>query len=151
MRISDWSSDVCSSDLAAWNWQGVTGLLLASGAMACWMLPRVMDAAATQAWVDTVKYLSLPLAVGVPLALSWPAAGFVVRGLFVAEAIATCFRLGGLYLAAPVRLCTIYPIGDQQRLGWRSEENTSELQSLMSISYAVCCLKKKNRNKTKQR
>src|SRR3546814_7513908 len=86
MRISDWSSDVCSSDLAAWNWQGVTGLLLASGAMACWMLPRVMDAAATQAWVDTVKYLSLPLAVGVPLALSWPAAGFVVRGLFVAEA-----------------------------------------------------------------
>src|SRR3546814_17867787 len=26
----------------------------------------------------------------------------------------------------------------------RSEEHTSELQSLMSISYAVCCLKKKN-------
>src|SRR3546814_2352011 len=59
--------------MAAWNWQGVTGLLLASGAMACWMLPRVMDAAATQA---------------------------------------------------------------------RSEEHTSELQSLMRISYAVFCLKK---------
>src|SRR3546814_7170332 len=28
----------------------------------------------------------------------------------------------------------------------RSEEHTSELQSLMSISYAVFCLKKKNRN-----
>src|SRR3546814_3333489 len=27
---------------------------------------------------------------------------------------------------------------------WRSEEHTSELQSLMSISYAVFCLKKKN-------
>src|SRR3546814_8032749 len=26
---------------------------------------------------------------------------------------------------------------------WRSEENTSELQSLMRISYAVFCLKKK--------
>src|SRR3546814_4486249 len=26
----------------------------------------------------------------------------------------------------------------------RSEEHTSELQSLMRISYAVCCLKKKN-------
>src|SRR3546814_7269043 len=26
---------------------------------------------------------------------------------------------------------------------WRSEEHTSELQSLMRISYAVCCLKKK--------
>src|SRR3546814_5485295 len=34
----------------------------------------------------------------------------------------------------------------------RSEEHTSELQSLMRISYAVFCLKKKNpqRNKTKQ-
>src|SRR3546814_10509795 len=29
----------------------------------------------------------------------------------------------------------------------RSEEHTSELQSLMRISYAVFCLKKKNRNK----
>src|SRR3546814_2472821 len=29
----------------------------------------------------------------------------------------------------------------------RSEEHTSELQSLMSISYAVCCLKKKTLNK----
>src|SRR3546814_1535624 len=33
----------------------------------------------------------------------------------------------------------------------RSEEHTSELQSLMRISYAVFCLKKKNiNNKTKQ-
>src|SRR3546814_10823194 len=30
----------------------------------------------------------------------------------------------------------------------RSEEHTSELQSLMRISYAVFCLKKKTRNKT---
>src|SRR3546814_5802601 len=30
----------------------------------------------------------------------------------------------------------------------RSEEHTSELQSLMRISYAVFCLKKKNRAKT---
>src|SRR3546814_5860996 len=29
-------------------------------------------------------------------------------------------------------------------LRWRSEEHTSELQSLMRISYAVFCLKKKN-------
>src|SRR3546814_8162809 len=28
---------------------------------------------------------------------------------------------------------------------WRSEEHTSELQSLMRISYAVFCLKKKNK------
>src|SRR3546814_5772604 len=33
--------------------------------------------------------------------------------------------------------------GSDQHLG-RSEEHTSELQSLMRISYAVFCLKKKN-------
>src|SRR3546814_5740639 len=32
-------------------------------------------------------------------------------------------------------------------LHFRSEEHTSELQSLMRISYAVFCLKKKNKNK----
>src|SRR3546814_8423350 len=32
----------------------------------------------------------------------------------------------------------------------RSEEHTSELQSLMRISYAVFCLKKKKNNKTKK-
>src|SRR3546814_6361470 len=33
---------------------------------------------------------------------------------------------------------------------WRSEEHTSELQSLMRISYAVFCLKKKKLTKTIQ-
>src|SRR3546814_3490058 len=45
----------------------------------------------------------------------------------------------------------IYAIGfffpvvpkDQARIRTRSEEHTSELQSLMRISYAVLCLKKK--------
>src|SRR3546814_1084119 len=32
--------------------------------------------------------------------------------------------------------------------GYRSEEHTSELQSLMRISYAVFCLKKKKKNNT---
>src|SRR3546814_10201178 len=36
------------------------------------------------------------------------------------------------------------PVTYWDRLGWkRSEEHTSELQSLMRISYAVFCLKKK--------
>src|SRR3546814_10048707 len=34
----------------------------------------------------------------------------------------------------------------QDHFPWRSEEHTSELQSLMRISYAVFCLKKKNTN-----
>src|SRR3546814_7450947 len=33
---------------------------------------------------------------------------------------------------------------DRRRVRTRSEEHTSELQSIMSISYAVFCLKKKN-------
>src|SRR3546814_5660252 len=43
----------------------------------------------------------------------------------------------------------------QRRIGlvgpvrlWRSEEHTSELQSLMRISYAVFCLKKQKQNNT---
>src|SRR3546814_1002106 len=34
--------------------------------------------------------------------------------------------------------------------GGRSEEHTSELQSLMRISYAVFCLKKKNNSRARQ-
>src|SRR3546814_4441913 len=37
-----------------------------------------------------------------------------------------------------------------QGRGSRSEEHTSELQSLMRISYAVFCLKKKNNKTTRQ-
>src|SRR3546814_6634892 len=36
-----------------------------------------------------------------------------------------------------------------ETLHWRSEEHTSELQSLMRISYAVFCLKKKKTKKLK--
>src|SRR3546814_8833858 len=35
-------------------------------------------------------------------------------------------------------------VNDDLVIGLRSEEHTSELQSLMRISYAVFCLKKKN-------
>src|SRR3546814_4434501 len=36
------------------------------------------------------------------------------------------------------------PAGNRERVNrWRSEEHTSELQSLMRISYAVFCFKKK--------
>src|SRR3546814_8940092 len=45
-------------------------------------------------------------------------------------------------------------VGDDQPVGWlvpRSEEHTSELQSLMRISYAVFCLKKKKLNYIKHK
>src|SRR3546814_7582095 len=37
-----------------------------------------------------------------------------------------------------------YTLRDPELQPWRSEEHASELQSLMRISYAVFCLKKKN-------
>src|SRR3546814_5765180 len=48
-------------------------------------------------------------------------------------------RVEHLHLVAP----PIGPGGDADVLAYRSEEHTSELQSLMRISYAVFCLTKK--------
>src|SRR3546814_10254335 len=67
--------------------------------------------------------------------------GYDVAGINVTLVISGKLDLGGgakVYLTAP---------GDSSSGGIsnvRSEEHTSELQSLMRISYAVFCLKKKN-------
>src|SRR3546814_5933584 len=46
----------------------------------------------------------------------------------------------------PENAQTLVPIGGYRNIVGRSEEHTSELQSLMRISYAVFCLKKKQTN-----
>src|SRR3546814_17510322 len=48
------------------------------------------------------------------------------------------------HLPDPSGLKTVHVETAQEMLAARSEEHTSELQSLMRISYAVFCLKKKN-------
>jgi hypothetical protein len=103
--------------LAPWNQLGITGLVLASVAIAFWMVPRMLDASVAEPLVSTAKYLALPLLVGVPFAISWPRMNFIVRGVFLLELIATFFRLGWLYLISPQRLCNLYLLDDQQRLG----------------------------------
>lgn len=103
--------------LERWNRHGISGLLLASLAGLVWMLPLAMDASLDDPRVALAKYLSVPLLIGAPVALSWPLAGFVVRGVVLAELIATTIRLGWLYLMSPVRLCANYLLDDQQRLG----------------------------------
>src|SRR3546814_4635586 len=67
------------------------------------------------------------------------AAKAFVMGVGVAglQAIATARRLGAQVSATDVRSATKE----------RSEEHTSELQSLMRNSYAVFCLKKKKKHK----
>lgn len=103
--------------LARWNRSGVTGLVVASLAAMFWMIPRVIDAALDVWWVEAAKLGGVPLLIGWPLATSWPRAGFVVRGVFLMEVIATAFRVGWLYLVSPQRLCSNYLLSDQQWLG----------------------------------
>ncbi len=116
--------------LAAWNRSGISGLLLASLAAMLWMLPRTLDAALEVPWVALAKFLGVPWLIGMPLALSWPRAGFVVRGVFLLEVVATAFRLGWLYTVSPVRLCSNYLLGDQQQLG----------KTMLALGVAICVL-----------
>src|SRR3546814_2978783 len=67
----------------------------------------------------------------------------VVVGLFAA----LCVLGARAALLAPDRLGMLLAAGVTV---WRSEEHTSELQSLMRISYAVFCLKKKKTKKTRK-
>ncbi len=114
----------------SWDYRGVTGLTLASIAAAFWMLPRLLDASVTEPAVSVAKDLSVPLLIGLPLAASWPRASFIVRGVLLLELIATCFRMGWLYLVWPGRLCNNYLLDDQERLGWY----------LVLIGVALCAL-----------
>src|SRR3546814_3052587 len=114
MRISDWSSDVCSSDL-------------------------MLRIGATQRYVD-------PLAAGI---------NDLQEMSKTHEAISkaktqTWYRILTHYL--PLYFPEIERFAGNSRSDWflamierfptRSEEHTSELQSLMRLSYAVFCLKK---------
>src|SRR3546814_5183791 len=54
-----------------------------------------------------------------------------------------CF---GRNLQLPTTQCVCWRVLPRRNKPVRSEEHTSELQSLMRISYAVFCLKKKQKN-----
>jgi hypothetical protein len=100
-----------------WSHRGLTGLVLVTVTAAFWMLPRSLDAATSHTLISAAKYLSVPLLIGLPFGVSWPRMGFVVRGVFLVEFVASFFRLGWLYLISPIRLCNNYALSDQQRLG----------------------------------
>src|SRR3546814_3230904 len=110
MRISDWSSDVCSSDLRR---KPVGGLAVAAFEHRAHRHRRVVGA----------RLHHLPLAVE-----AGQEAGPARR------------QRGGIVAGANVQM----PVIERGGIGLeRSEEHTSELQSLMRNSYAVFCLKKK--------
>jgi hypothetical protein len=99
------------------NAGGVAGLVAATLAASVWMLPRSLDGALTSTAIETAKFVTVPLLVGAPIALSWPRAGVLVRGLVWAHVVAMQLTLGWLYLVAPGRLCLGYRLDQQSLLG----------------------------------
>src|SRR3546814_4422110 len=112
MRISDWSSDVCSSDLAK---------VRAAK-------PRTKPYKVTDA---NRLYL-----------LVTPSGGKLWRWNYDYDSKQKSMAFGAYPL---VSLADARNKRDEA-YSVRSEEHTSELQSLMRSSYAVFCLKKKNKN-----
>src|SRR3546814_2271107 len=70
----------------------------------------------------------------------------VRRGIIISYCLGWLKPYENQWLAYPPALAKDFP-ADLAAL--RSEEHTSELQSLMRISYAVFCVKKKNKKNTK--
>src|SRR3546814_1502157 len=127
MRISDWSSDVCSSDLG----QGVK-----KGDRVTLYLPMIPEAAfAMLACARLGAVHSVVFGGFSPDALAGRITDCDSRFLITADE----GRRGGKKVAlkgnadAAAKLAPVLET-------MRSEEHTSELQSLMRISYAVFCL-----------
>lgn len=99
--------------LAKWNAGGVSGMLLALIASSWWMVPRALDSALASPPMEVTKFVTLPLFVGVPLALSWGALGAMGRGFVIANVLPMWAVVGWAYAAAPVRVCNYYLV-DQQ-------------------------------------
>ena len=99
------------------NEKGVAGIILVIFISLYWMLPRALDASLAEPAMALAKYLSLPLLIGLPLALSWNKLHPIFRAVVHIELLAMLFRLGWLYLVSPVRLCNAYQLGEQVLLG----------------------------------
>src|SRR3546814_9996317 len=141
MRISDWSSDVCSSDLAAARGKIGDGAGHRRGAEDHHLGPRQhgLDEDVERAARGTGAAMELDAA----LRLAGRHAACIQRLLRlyrdeVRLAILQCLQRRALH--RPTRAAAADPAVD---LAVRSEEHTSELQSLIRISYAVFCLEKK--------
>src|SRR4029079_18351665 len=83
--------------LASWNRNGVSGILMAAAASSWWMGPRACDAALASPAMELAKFVSLPLFVGVPLAVSWSWLGGIGRGVGVAN-VPALWAVGGAVL-----------------------------------------------------
>src|SRR3546814_8930783 len=125
MRISDWSSDVCSSDLSfATLIRRAGGRRVAvgyDGRLSSPMLEAALVAGLNAAGIDALR-----VGMGPTPMLYYAASTQKVDG---------GIQITGSHNPPDYN-------GFKMVFQGRSEEHTSELQSLMRISYAVFCLKK---------
>src|SRR3546814_2467460 len=120
MRISDWSSDVCSSDLN-----------VEVRADACRRLAGTLEVRLE----DIVFAANGPRLVAIePAPTAAPETGPTLVPRFDTDIASFTQDENKLFKLASE---------NSELVSERSEEHTSELQSLMRISYAVFCLKKK--------
>jgi hypothetical protein len=97
----------------AWNRGGVSGTLVAVIVSSWWMVPRALDSVLASPGAELLKFVSLPLLVGAPLALSWKPLGTIGRGFVIANVLPMWAVVGWMYVAAPSRVCNYYLV-DQQ-------------------------------------
>src|SRR3546814_2864340 len=140
MRISDWSSDVCSSDLV-FN-TNVKGLLFVTQNAVPRMVRggRIINISSMvghNAYPGAIAYAASKAAVdSITISL---AAGLGPRGINV-NAVAPGATKTDFIAFLLDNKPFVEMLESQTALG-RSEEHTSELQSLMRHSFAVFCLK----------
>jgi len=103
--------------LAEWNRGGVSGIALALIVSSWWMVPRALDLALASPAMEAAKFVSLPLFVGAPLALSWRRLGSLGRGFVLANVLPMWAVVGWLYIAAPMRVCNYYLVDQQVAAG----------------------------------
>src|SRR3546814_6956880 len=124
MRISDWSSDVCSSDLigiAAGSYWAYYEL----GWGGYWFWDPVENAS-LMPWLAATALLHSVTVLATRDALrAWT----VMLGV-----VAFSMSMVGTFLVRSGLLTSVHAFAVDPRRGSRSEEHTSELQSLMSIS-----------------
>src|SRR3546814_4695969 len=133
MRISDWSSDVCSSDLAFLEKWIPAGKSPMCGNSIC------QDRRFLARWMPSLEhyfhYRNLDVSTLKELCTRWT------------PEIARGYSKHSRHLALDDIKDSIEELRYyRNHFLRRSEEHTSELQSLMRISYAVFCLKKKKSN-----
>src|SRR3546814_7847410 len=126
MRISDWSSDVCSSDLAPPHNKATSRPVVRRFAAALAWLPH-RSAPARHPAPESAPIRKKRRSIQYWLRQAAPRASIIPAG---SEPAANLRAAGSR--------------GPETPADKRSEEHTSELQSLMRNSYAVFCLKKKN-------